>query len=87
MRKICKRVREKWDVIKIAIFHRIGYDDGVLFTFIHFYTVQDLFLSYSRNTDFELETNNNIAFLRHLIDSCFIIFCFLVFNSKIIIQN
>ena len=25
MRKICKQVREKWDVIKIAIFHRIGY--------------------------------------------------------------
>ena len=24
MRKICKQVREKWDVIKIAIFHRIG---------------------------------------------------------------
>mgnify|MGYP002259965302 FL=1 len=25
IRKICKHVREKWDVIKIAIFHRIGY--------------------------------------------------------------
>ena len=25
IRKICKQVREKWDVIKIAIFHRIGY--------------------------------------------------------------
>ncbi|KAK2563046.1 Molybdopterin synthase catalytic subunit [Acropora cervicornis] len=24
IRKICKQVREKWDVIKIAIFHRIG---------------------------------------------------------------
>ncbi|XP_078367561.1 molybdopterin synthase catalytic subunit-like [Oculina patagonica] len=24
MRKICKQVREKWEVIKIAIFHRIG---------------------------------------------------------------
>lgn len=24
IRKICKHVREKWDVIKIAIFHRIG---------------------------------------------------------------
>lgn len=25
MRKICKQVREKWEVIKIAIFHRIGW--------------------------------------------------------------
>lgn len=24
MRKICQQVREKWEVIKIAIFHRIG---------------------------------------------------------------
>lgn len=30
MRKICKQVREKWDVIKIAIFHRIGYDKRLL---------------------------------------------------------
>lgn len=40
MRKICKQVREKWDVIKIAIFHRIGYDKRLL-QYIPLYLVYD----------------------------------------------